>query len=303
MEKGEGKTTLVHCEELWRAIHSARGFHHGFAAWALANLRVFVPVALPPRCFVDVLYAEMTTVVRTVEQQMRLQECRALATAMRADCSKGGSRAYFTVRDLPTPPLTALAASFEVHVRRVRWPKTGLQVLACHDSVQQFVPGLPIQFQEQEAFVEAVRDNILVLDRPVRLRSSDMTVRQLATCPYADFCHSVWLEPVSSISAKSARGSCRFSAQDLSMIRGTLLDWLFAIFRAAESELGWPQRLLAAKVALLAKSELVPTDPLQTRPITIISRLYRAWSKYRSTQVLDYPRNIVPAAVRGPFWH
>lgn len=87
------------------------------------------------------------------------------------------------------------------------------------------------------------------------------------------------------------------------MIRGTLLDWLFAIFRAAESELGWPQRLLAAKVALLAKSELVPTDPLQTRPITIISRLYRAWSKYRSTQVLDYPRNIVPAAVRGPFWH
>lgn len=145
-------------------------------------------------------------------------------------------------------------------------------------------PACPFGFRNKEAIVEAVKDNLLVFDRPVRLRSSDMSVRQLTyTTGAQEICDQVgeaWL-------------------QDLGMIRGTLLDWLFAIFRAAESETGWPQRLLAAKVALLAKLELVPTDPLQTRPITIISRLYRSWSKYRSTQVLDYLRDIVPAAVGG----
>lgn len=83
--------------------------------------------------------------VRTAEQHVRLLECRSLATAMRADCSKGGARAYFSVRELPTTSDCLGHLAF----RRVRWPKLGLQVLQCHESVKQFVPGLPIWFQEQ----------------------------------------------------------------------------------------------------------------------------------------------------------
>ena len=67
----------------------------------------------------------------------------------------------------------------------------------------------------------------------------------------------------------SARGSDGFTAGDLRSMHGTILQWLFQIFRLAESGIGWPARLLQAKVTLLAKSDEVPLDPWATRPITV----------------------------------
>lgn len=96
-----------------------------------------------------------------------------------------------------------------------------------------------------------------------------------SSCEYEDFTEDSWREMLKGVNPRSARGSCGFSVEDLRIKRGPLLQWLFTLFRTAEAGDGWPSRLLQARVTLLAKTSEAPSDPLDTRPITVLSRLYR----------------------------
>ena len=82
LEKQNSRTTAAICEELWAAIRAAKGFSGGFPHWALRNLRIFLPTPLPSRPFVSEIFADLSTLVRTQEQMVRLQECRKFASAM-----------------------------------------------------------------------------------------------------------------------------------------------------------------------------------------------------------------------------
>ena len=56
---------------------------------------------------------------------------------------------------------------------------------------------------------------------------------------------------------------------------------------------------MVARVVMLAKTAEQPTSPLQTRPITIASRIYRNWAKYRSAQIIQHVQSILPPQIAG----
>ena len=344
LEKLHSRTTAAICEELWVAIRAANGFPGGFPQWSLRHLRIFLPTPLPSRLFVSEILAELSTLVRTQEQQVRLQECRKFASAMVFDCNKGGKRAFGSIREHQSPPLFAFAHTSAIQVCRQRWPKTGLLRVRCQGDLTCFRAGLPVSFQDQQVFLRSIDAPFLLLDAPLKLRTQELVITQkhytvdvqlmiqeagdawsafwgrddpeddeqwdqacrfvtcledCPSCPYQDFTEDSWHDMLRGVKSGSARGSDGFTAGDLRSMHGTILQWLFQIFRLAEAGIGWPARLLQAKVTLLAKSDEVPLDPLATRPITVLSRLYRCWSRYRSLQVLAYLRTLMPASIAG----
>eukprot|EP00438_Fugacium_kawagutii_P029601 Skav235415 [mRNA] locus=scaffold924:108827:114000:- [translate_table: standard] len=109
-----------------------------------------------------------------------------------------------------------------------------------------------------------------------------------------------WKRHASTTKQKSARGSCAYTPRELIRMPTALVEWLLALLTAVEmGQMPWPSSIMTARVTMLGKSELLPTNPLQLRPITITSRLYRNWAKYRSMQVFKHFHDILPPEVAG----
>eukprot|EP00438_Fugacium_kawagutii_P005552 Skav232223 [mRNA] locus=scaffold286:146845:149106:+ [translate_table: standard] len=87
--------------------------------------------------------------------------------------------------------------------------------------------------------------------------------------------------------------------QDCARLPHALLSWLFEFFEHIEKGLHWPSRLTTARVVMLAKPEEDVHKPLSVRPITIVSALYRLWSRFRSLQVLQYLGEQLPPQIGG----
>ena len=119
------------------------------------------------------------------------------------------------------------------------------------------------------------------------------------SCPYQSFDLDMWKKYLKGINMKSSRGACGFSSRDLTLFPPSLLEWLFRIFRCAEEGCGWPQRLTQARVIMLSKPNSDNYDALSVRPITVLSRLYRQWSRCRSIQVLKHLGSQLPPEIGG----
>lgn len=119
------------------------------------------------------------------------------------------------------------------------------------------------------------------------------------SCPYKPFCMEEWKKMMKGVKRRSSRGACGFSMLDVKRMPEVLLEWLFCLYRAVEGGMNWPQRLTLARVAMLAKPGESVHRPLGIRPITILSVLYRLWSRFRSLQVLEFLGRHVPPQVGG----
>ena len=78
-----------------------------------------------------------------------------------------------------------------------------------------------------------------------------------------------------------------------------LINWLFKLYLLAEQGFGWPRQLALARVTMLAKPDSPLDNPNAVRPITIMSILYRQWSRIRSEQMLDFLGGLLPPQVGG----
>ena len=119
------------------------------------------------------------------------------------------------------------------------------------------------------------------------------------SCPYKPFCPREWNDMMKGVKNRSARGACGFSMLDVKRLPSALLLWLFSLYEAVESGMQWPARLTIARVTMLSKPGEEINKPLGVRPITILSTLYRLWSRYRSLQVLKFLGQIVPPQIGG----
>lgn len=109
----------------------------------------------------------------------------------------------------------------------------------------------------------------------------------------------VWHRIVKKVSNKSARGADAFTAKELTVIPTSLQEWLFDLFQVIEREGQWPTRLTEAKVVMLAKGNKPALGPLECRPITILSRIYRCWAKIRSEEVIRHLVQAVDVETAG----
>ena len=332
------------CEQLWRAILAAEGFHRGFPAWVNHNFGMFVPIQLPHVEYIAALLAEFQFFYRTMETQYCSDQNLKRRETILEDITRGGSLSYQSIRDRAPPPLAFLQEKISAKVIPQRWSKQGNCVLLV-DENPGFQVGLPIETMEQTAIISQIEGRKIHLDRPVKCKNfHGVVVQQISTadpnkmhemidkswsqmwsrdnpndtveqwpdcveiissladcesCPYQEWNFEMWNKYLRGINMKSSRGACGFSSRDLTLIPPKLLEWLFSIFRCAEKGVGWPSRMTQARVIMLAKPDSNNHEALSVRPITVLSRLYRQWSRCRSIQVLKHLGSHLPPEIGG----
>ena len=332
------------CDNLWKVILNANGFHGGFAFWVNCKFSMFVPIQLPHVEYLAALLAEFQYFYRNAESNFRFMKSRSKSETILEDIVKGGALSYGEIRDRSPPPLAFLQENKVATIVPQRWAKQGNTTIIVDDN-PGFQVGLPIQFQNQSAVIEKIEGKKIVLDKPVKCQNIHGIVKQqqstadpeqmhqiidkawsqmwqrddpndtfeqwpdcieiissledCASCPYQKFDLDMWKKYLKGINMKSSRGACGFSSRDLTLIPPKLLEWLFRIFQCAEEGKGWPVRLTQARVIMLAKPNSDNYDALSVRPITVLSRLYRHWSRCRSIQVLKHLGSILPPEIGG----
>eukprot|EP00438_Fugacium_kawagutii_P031484 Skav235038 [mRNA] locus=scaffold287:164274:169313:+ [translate_table: standard] len=109
-----------------------------------------------------------------------------------------------------------------------------------------------------------------------------------------------WKKHAATTKHRSARGSCAYTPRELVLMPLALTRWLLQLMSAIEhGQMAWPSSIMTARVTMLGKTDDMPKNPLQLRPITITSRLYRTWAKYRSMQVFKHFRDMLPPEIAG----
>jgi hypothetical protein len=72
-----------------------------------------------------------------------------------------------------------------------------------------------------------------------------------------------------------------WTGEELRLWPDELLDLLAELFSAVEAHGRWPELTSFSEVVLLAKPGGDPANPLDRRPIVLMSVLYRVWARYR----------------------
>ena len=123
----------------------------------------------------------------------------------------------------------------------------------------------------------------------------------IPSCPtisMPEFDPVLWQRVQSKTSTRSARGADGFTVTELKNIPLWLLMVLFSIFRTIENVGSWPDKWVMALTVLLPKSDN-PSNAMDLRPITILSRVYRQWSRYRALTLISGLSKLVPNTVAG----
>ena len=116
------------------------------------------------------------------------------------------------------------------------------------------------------------------------------------SCPFKPLTKELWDASLRGVKPKSARGADGFSTRDCKLIKGNLLEWLLEILRSVESGQAWPNQWCIAKITVLSKG-FEPKSPLDIRPISILAKFYRLWSRLRSLEVLQHIGMQLPPQV------
>ena len=97
----------------------------------------------------------------------------------------------------------------------------------------------------------------------------------------------------------SAQGLDGWSLADLRSLPDRLLGWLADLLREVERLGKWPARLAEGYTALIPKEG--PPGPLNTRPLTALSMVYRLWAGVRLVDAITSRRPLA-SAPRGAPW-
>ena len=82
----------------------------------------------------------------------------------------------------------------------------------------------------------------------------------------------------------------------MQLVHGPLLHFLLDILSTIEKGAKWPDLWTQARVVVLSKG-FEPKSPLDFRPISILLKIYRTWSRLRSLEVLRHIGSILPPQV------
>ena len=84
---------------------------------------------------------------------------------------------------------------------------------------------------------------------------------------------------------------------DLRSLHDRLLGWLADLLREVERLGRWPGRLAEGYTALIPKEG--PPGPLNTRPLTVLSMVYRLWAGVRLADAIAWQESWAPPAAFG----
>ena len=108
---------------------------------------------------------------------------------------------------------------------------------------------------------------------------------------------SAWVHAVRRLPRKKATGVCGWHNTDLRVLPEAAIADLAAILNSPQLQ-GFPAELMQARVAVLGKT-VNPTSPAQSRPITVLSNLYRLWARVLCQQIIYRWSYSLPPCIRG----
>ena len=125
-------------------------------------------------------------------------------------------------------------------------------------------------------------------------------VESCPTMKYQKITPEMLSNAIQGTKTKSARGADGFTTLDLRKLPLNIWEIMCRIFQNIELNGGsWPSVWALAKTLCLPKAEL-PKSPMDVRPITILSKVYRLWAKIRGKQIALHLAESVPATIGGP---
>ncbi len=121
----------------------------------------------------------------------------------------------------------------------------------------------------------------------------------LGDCPSCNFkplTPELWKLCLRGVKKQAARGADALTTREINLILGKALDWTLSILTEIESGMAWPSAWTVTRVVALNKGFQART-PLDIRPISILPKMYRLWSRIRSLDVLNHLGQIMPPQV------
>ena len=325
--------------ETWCAILAANGYPETFTQFALEQWGIAIPGFLEPQHLpiVELLFENMKVHQTSWEYQIAKLRQHKYKASMESDWNKGGRAHALEVKPPPKQEISMLEIPYQMRITRLRHHKTGPFWITCHETVPpgvQFV----LQGETKFHILECKEKN-LRLDKPLPGPRADCDVLLLApttdlvqvTALTMDFWRKFWfsrdepdldevcrllttippvpcfeeeiterevVEAIGKSKSSRARGPDNWSNEDLKNLDSELIRQLVALFNGFQLSGEWPPELLDATVALLPK-EYAVTSLDQTRPVTILSVLYRLWSKIITTKFLRQVLRHLPDSIHG----
>ena len=108
---------------------------------------------------------------------------------------------------------------------------------------------------------------------------------------------AAWKHAVRKLPRKKATGVCGWRNTDLRILPESAIADLASILKSPRIS-GFPANLMQARVSVLGKVAL-PSHPSQSRPITILSNLYRLWARVLCQQIINERSQSLPQCIRG----
>ena len=109
--------------------------------------------------------------------------------------------------------------------------------------------------------------------------------------------HKIWEDALRQMNPKTARGIDSWTVDELRTLPAPAVRSLSQIFHRFQGE-PFPDRYQIALTIPLGK-ELDASSPTKTRPITVLSLLYRWWSKVVTSQILKHWATHLPDYIVG----
>ena len=108
---------------------------------------------------------------------------------------------------------------------------------------------------------------------------------------------NLWQNAITKLKATTSRGICGWAADELKLLPTKAIEGLIEAFESILHQ-GMPQWMMCAKTIPLAKEEHA-SHPKKTRPITVLSLLYRLWGRCMTQQILQAWSKILPTSCTG----
>ena len=146
------------------------------------------------------------------------------------------------------------------------------------------------------SFLQRDQDNMVDQCTDAEMIVSTIPPQDIINIP--EFNVELWRRTQSKTPLRSARGSCGFAVGEMRCLPAWCLEQLFQLFRLIEETSTWPATWLYAFTIMLPKVS-APESPLDLRPITILSRIYRQWSRFKAVALLVGLSSKVPSTIAG----
>ena len=335
----QSESALQAALETWQAVLHAAGFEKGFKTFAWEMFGIQIPEALQTQDVQVVRLVLKQMQLQQPKWMYQLANCREHSHRLflNDDWSKGGRVHAMEIKPPPKPEVAMMDVQEQGIITRLRHSKNGPFWVACEGSppptiravlcngirygvigvdecklqLTKPVPGpsarLNVVFLSPTSDISVINNLTLKFweqywcgaDQP-DLEEIDHVLQMIPPVPcFSEYCTPNELqEAIAQSKPARARGPDNWSNEDLKAMPPVLVKQLCEVFNAALEQGSWPASLLESTVALVPKEDVVHSLD-DTRPVTVLSAVYRIWSRIVTRKFLHNAHAFLPGSIQG----